>query len=114
LRLQSPYSIHSVTMEGLVAANFAYDLRMPMLDSDLVRFVCGVPGHYVTPGGRSRGLLRDALLSTLPERLRLRWSKGDGVGVASAALSQEFLSSRISSLTDLIDPGLSSFSEIAC
>jgi asparagine synthase (glutamine-hydrolysing) len=90
MRLGSPYSLHSITKEGLVAGRCGYELWMPMLDADLVRFVASIPGDVVARGGRSRALLRDALRDSLPQPIRDRRSKGDGVGSVSDALVDQW------------------------
>src|SRR5208282_346852 len=49
--------------------------RLPFLDYELVQFVVNCPASLMFREGWSKWMLRQALVSTLPERIRLRTSK---------------------------------------
>jgi hypothetical protein len=85
----SIYQVIGVASEALSAGFHGHESWMPMLDRELVQFVASIPGAVVTPDGRSRGLLRDAMDGTLPDEVRLRRSKADGGAVLSAALTAQ-------------------------
>ncbi|MFC5577719.1 asparagine synthase-related protein [Lysobacter niabensis] len=49
----------------------------PFLDPDLVQFLLRCDGSQINPGGRYKGLLRDALRQDVPAAILDRTSKGD-------------------------------------
>jgi asparagine synthetase B (glutamine-hydrolysing) len=108
----SVYQVIGMASNALNAGFHGHENWMPMLDRELVQFVASIPGEIVTPDGRSRGLLRDAMVGTLPEEIRLRRSKADGTHVLSSALLEqlpaieEFLSREsIAASVGLVRPG---------
>jgi hypothetical protein len=90
----SVYQVIGIASEALNAGFHGDESWMPMLDRYLVQFVTSIPGEIVTPAGRSRGLLRDAMVGTLPDEIRLRRSKADGSAVLSSALLSQMPSIR--------------------
>jgi len=57
----------------------AYGMRAshPFLDADLVQFLLRCDGSQLNPGGRYKGLLRDALRQEVPAIILERTNKGD-------------------------------------
>jgi hypothetical protein len=55
----------------------------PYVDARLVRFLARLPPEAFFAGGRMRGLLREAMQGTVPDRVRLRedkWFPGEALG----------------------------------
>ena len=88
-RLRSPYAVSAMEMEVKSAAWAGFEQSSPFLDRDLMAFVMGIPGAEVTPGGRQRGLHREALEGLLPEQIRLRTDKGDGTAMSNRSIAQQ-------------------------
>lgn len=52
------------------------EVRVPFVDSEVVRFVLSIPGEWKMNGGRAKPLLQDALKDLLPEELMQRPKMG--------------------------------------
>ncbi|MGA9995588.1 MAG: asparagine synthase (glutamine-hydrolyzing) [Pyrinomonadaceae bacterium] len=52
------------------------EVRVPFVDSEVVRFVLSIPGEWKMNGGRAKPLLQDALKDLLPEDLMQRPKMG--------------------------------------
>lgn len=52
------------------------EVRVPFVDSEVVRFVLSIPGEWKMNGGRAKPLLQDALKDLLPEKLMQRPKMG--------------------------------------
>ncbi len=48
----------------------------PLISQPLMEYCLGVPAYQLSVGGRSRGLARDAMQGLVPDKVRLRKSKG--------------------------------------
>jgi asparagine synthase (glutamine-hydrolysing) len=64
-------------------------LSHPFLDTDLVRFCLGIPGHYKEGPGCRKRLLREAMRGRLPESIRQRRFKRGFNDVFWRGLSQQ-------------------------
>jgi asparagine synthase (glutamine-hydrolysing) len=56
-------------------AHFQLEYTYPLLDRRLIEFLVQVPVAHFYAGGLNRGLIREAMKGTLPEKIRLRRSK---------------------------------------
>jgi asparagine synthase (glutamine-hydrolysing) len=54
---------------------FSIEARVPFMDYKLVEFLHSIPSDYLIRNGFTKAILRDSLLDTLPEEIRLRKSK---------------------------------------
>lgn len=61
----------------------ALEVRSPMLDSEVVNLAAHLPGSVLTPGGRSKGLLKGILRRYLPKELIDRPKMGFAVPIGS-------------------------------
>jgi asparagine synthase (glutamine-hydrolysing) len=59
------------------AASQGVELRHPLHDLRLTRFLMGAAGHMLRQGGRKKHLLREAMRGTLPEAIRTRTTKAN-------------------------------------
>ncbi|WP_326595819.1 asparagine synthase (glutamine-hydrolyzing) [Streptomyces sp. NBC_01803] len=59
-----------------VSMSVGLEVRVPFCDHRLVEYVWNVPWALKAPGGRSKGLLRDAVRDLLPERVTDRPKSG--------------------------------------
>jgi len=75
--LDAPRSRHF--MQGVDREVAAHGMRAahPFLDAELVQFLLRCDGSQLNPGGRYKGLLRDALRQEVPATILDRTSKGD-------------------------------------
>jgi asparagine synthase (glutamine-hydrolysing) len=86
------------------------ECRVPFLDHRLVELAASIPGQIKMPGGRLKGLLKDALRDVLPDNIIERRKRGFGAPVGAwfkqelAPLRAELL--KHSSVTNrgLLDP----------
>jgi len=60
-----------------------------MMDRDLLAFLMAIPGEMQNHGGVPRAILREAMRGMLPERIRVRSSKGDFSGVVNRGVAQD-------------------------
>ena len=60
-----------------------------MLDRDLLAFLMAIPGEMQNHEGVPRAILRQAMRGVLPERIRIRRSKGDFSGVVNRGVAQD-------------------------
>ncbi len=54
---------------------FSIESRLPFLDHRLVEFVFRLPPHHKLDGSLSKGILREAMTGTIPDRIRERQGK---------------------------------------
>ena len=65
----------SVDLMGIYAASAGAEVRFPLLDTRLIRFVLAVPVEYRLLGGLRRSLHREAMVGIVPEGIARRSSK---------------------------------------
>ncbi len=86
----SGYYLSALLHGGGAARAHQLEMAYPFRDRDLVAFLMGVPGDVVLEDGVPKALLRRSLEGVLPDRIRLRRTKGDGTAFSNdAALAQE-------------------------
>ena len=70
-----------IYLEKVDRATMAHgvEVRVPFLDNDLIDFMVRVPAERVTPGGRTKWLLKQALRGTLPNEVLDRPKTGFNV-----------------------------------
>jgi asparagine synthase (glutamine-hydrolysing) len=86
---RSKYHVHCIEWHNKIAARFGLDTSFPMMDRDLLAFLMAIPGEMQNHGGVPRAILREAMKGVLPERIRLRASKGDFSGVVNRGVGQD-------------------------
>jgi asparagine synthase (glutamine-hydrolysing) len=62
--------------EDRLSMAFGLEVRVPFLDEDLVALASGIPSTSRMPGGRLKGLLRQAVTPWLPDDIRRRPKSG--------------------------------------
>ncbi len=70
-----------VTVDRASMAN-GLEVRCPLLDKDLVEFVCGLPVKYKLNGFKTKHLLKRAAAGLLPRKIIYRQKKGFGIPLA--------------------------------
>ncbi len=65
-----------LTKVDRASMSVSLEVRPPLLDHRLVEVVFGLPASARVPGGRSKGLLKDAMASRLPDEILARPKKG--------------------------------------
>jgi asparagine synthase (glutamine-hydrolysing) len=88
-RVSSVQNVLGMASECTSAAAGGVESWLPMLDRDLISFLIAIPGEHMTPDGRSRGLLRDAMQRVVPDVILDRRSKGDGTAFSASALARQ-------------------------
>ena len=66
----------NLTRADRTSMRVGLELRVPLLHHELVEFCIGLPPEVRTPGGRLKGLFREAMDDRLPEAIRTRKKKG--------------------------------------
>jgi asparagine synthase (glutamine-hydrolysing) len=89
LEARSKYHVHCIEWHNKIAAQFGLEASFPMMDRDLLAFLMAIPGDIQNHGGVPRAILREAMRGVLPERIRLRRSKGDFSGVVNRGVAQD-------------------------
>ena len=89
LEARSKYHVHCIEWHNKIAAQFGLDASFPMMDRDLLSFLMAIPGEMQNHGGVPRAILREAMRGVLPERIRVRSSKGDFSGVVNRGVAQD-------------------------
>ena len=59
------------------------ECRVPFLDERLVELAATIPAAYKLPGGRLKGLLKDALVGVLPQPIIERGKRGFGAPIGA-------------------------------
>jgi asparagine synthase (glutamine-hydrolysing) len=72
------------------AAMRGVELRHPLYDLRLARFLAGAAGGVLRKGGESKHLLREAMRGTLPEAVRTRPDKAGFANEIIAAIDRRF------------------------
>jgi asparagine synthase (glutamine-hydrolysing) len=86
----SGYYLSALLQGGSAGRTHQLEMAYPFRDRDLVEFLMGIPGDAVIENGIPKALLRRSLEGVLPDRIRLRRSKGDGTAFSNnAALAEE-------------------------
>lgn len=86
------------------------ECRVPFLDHRLVELAAGIPHQHKLPGGRLKGLLKDALRGVLPDAVIDRRKRGFGAPVGAwfkqelAGLRTELLADTALERRGLLDP----------
>jgi asparagine synthase (glutamine-hydrolysing) len=70
-----------VTVDRASMAN-GLEVRCPLLDQDVVNFVCGLPAKYKLHGFEAKYLLKKAATGLLPQSIVHRPKKGFGIPLA--------------------------------
>jgi asparagine synthase (glutamine-hydrolysing) len=70
-----------VTVDRASMAN-GLEVRCPLLDQDVVEFVCGLPAKYKLHGFKAKYLLKKAAVGLLPKSIIHRQKKGFGIPLA--------------------------------
>ncbi len=70
-----------VTVDRASMAN-GLEVRCPLLDKDVVEYVCRLPMHYKLNGFRTKYLLKRAAEGFLPQKIIYRQKKGFGIPLA--------------------------------
>ena len=89
LEARSKYHVHCVEWHNKIAAQYGLEASFPMLDRDLLAFLMAIPGEMQNPAGVPRGLLREAMRGVLPEKIRVRRSKGDFTGIVNRGVARD-------------------------
>jgi len=80
---------HHVNWENVLAygESQGIEFRHPLHDLRLTHFIMGIPGHMLRRKGEKKYLLREAMLGTLPEKVRNRQTKANfSVPIIEAAI----------------------------
>jgi len=75
--LDLPRTRHFLQAVDREMATYGMRASHPFLDADLVQFLLRCNGSQLNPGGRYKGLLRDALRQEVPAAILDRTNKGD-------------------------------------
>lgn len=62
--------------EDRLSMAFGLEVRVPFLDEDLVELISSIPSSVRMPGGRLKGLMKEAVAAWLPEPIRNRPKSG--------------------------------------
>jgi asparagine synthase (glutamine-hydrolysing) len=89
LEARSKYHVHCIEWHNKIAAQFGLDASFPMMDRDLLAFLMSIPGEMQNHGGVPRAILREAMRGVLPERIRVRSSKGNFSGVVNRGVAKD-------------------------
>lgn len=71
------FNVHSYEMADRLSLSFGIEYRHPLLDRRLIEFAFAVPPPLHFRGGRSKSLLRRAVVDLLPEAVLERRGKAD-------------------------------------
>ncbi len=66
----------NLTRADRTSMRVSLELRVPLLNHRLVDYVCGLGQEVRNPGGRLKGLFKDAMGQRVPEMIRTRKKKG--------------------------------------
>ncbi len=83
----------NLTRADRTSMRVGLELRVPLLNHKLIEYTIGLPEEIRTPGGRLKGLFKDAVKTRLPEAIRTRKKKG-----FSAPVKQWFTGKDLSQL----------------
>lgn len=74
--LRSPVTMPESDLLGLMNSYAGIEYRHPYLDRRMIEFLIKIPSHLRSFNGVSRVLLRDSMKNKMPEKVRMRKSKG--------------------------------------
>lgn len=80
-------SVFRVTQD-IYAAEAGIDWRFPFYDRRIIEFMLSVPPKYIFRDGYSRCLLRKSLKGILPEKIRMRRTKGHGGEIVERGIKE--------------------------
>lgn len=90
LEVRSKYTFYSMEWNNKVSAMHGLVEAFPFMDRDLLSFLMGINGEYITFGGVPKRILREAMTSTLPATIKNRTWKADFTDLTNEGLLKEY------------------------
>ena len=73
--VRHPFMLEGGDTQVQAHRGFGIQRMDPLLDDELIAFVCSLPPAFLLHGGQTRGLLRAAMKGLVPDAVRLRTDK---------------------------------------